>query len=598
MEASPEKVGAELLRDLDKHNTPDCLSLAALGQYIEHTLPSEEAGKVEKHLTSCLYCLNQLVELRELLFLEKKAEPLSPQFEESLRRLATKQNNSAWMTLPEVFKAVKNSLSELWNSAYGWQSATAVAVIAILAVYLGVLPRGAKEPTIKAPSAVPSEPNVAAQSPASPEAKTAFLPRGSTDSPMTAPTTVPGEPSIPVQPGLSPSPTPTVKTELLPKRLLLSLSEFRIGTNVQRIASVLEKLPKNLILEQTRGEKEVELYRTASRGVVLVVTKESLGSGALITANGQILTNWHVVGNNPQVVVVFKPRDGSDLKKELAFSAMVEKIDQLTDLALLRILIPPKDVRALRLAEGSAIEVGQDVHAIGHPEGEVWTYTKGIISQVRDNYEWSTDGRVHRAKVIQTQTPVNPGNSGGPLLDDKGRVIGINSFRRSGEGLNYAVAIDTIQEFLKRQGSRSIPQTQAAARADELKCSEAYDTMNRGWNDLVGCYKNTSTPPPDLWFVFKAPGDTPSYAGLDSNAAQRVDTVIKGRDKEWNVLEMFVDGNCDGIVDLVAYKRQEETDFSSFQLPPQNLRLTVLVKELDQAFKSGKVSKLQMRVCQ
>jgi len=58
MEASPEKVGAELLQDLDKRKTPDCLSLAALGQYIEHTLPSEERDGVENHLKSCLYCLS------------------------------------------------------------------------------------------------------------------------------------------------------------------------------------------------------------------------------------------------------------------------------------------------------------------------------------------------------------------------------------------------------------------------------------------------------------------------------------------------------------------------------------------------------------
>ncbi|MGH7775435.1 MAG: hypothetical protein ACREQA_24680, partial [Candidatus Binatia bacterium] len=108
MEVPPEKVGTELLKDIESHKTPECLSLAALGQYIEHTLPSEEWDRVERHVRSCLYCLNQLVELRELLFLEKKADPLPPHLEKNLQRLAAKQNPSAWLTLLEASKAVKN----------------------------------------------------------------------------------------------------------------------------------------------------------------------------------------------------------------------------------------------------------------------------------------------------------------------------------------------------------------------------------------------------------------------------------------------------------------------------------------------------------
>jgi S1-C subfamily serine protease len=77
------------------------------------------------------------------------------------------------------------------------------------------------------------------------------------------------------------------------------------------------------------------------------------------------------------------------------------------------------------------IEVGADVRAIGHPKGEEWTYTKGIVSSVRPDYEWSGEpGESHRATVIQTQTPINPGNSGGPLLSDEGKIVGVNSFRK------------------------------------------------------------------------------------------------------------------------------------------------------------------------
>src|SRR5262249_1939909 len=93
------------------------------------------------------------------------------------------------------------------------------------------------------------------------------------------------------------------------------------------------------------------------------------------------------------------------------------------------------------------------VAAIGHPEGQSWTYTKGIVSQIRPDFAWSTgQGESHRATVIQTQTPINPGNSGGPLLSDDGRIVGINSFRATeGEGLNFAVSAKDISAFLNNQ---------------------------------------------------------------------------------------------------------------------------------------------------
>lgn len=131
-----------------------------------------------------------------------------------------------------------------------------------------------------------------------------------------------------------------------------------------------------MILERTRGPKEVELYRKAAPAVVLVVTQEGFGSGAIINGQGDVITNGHVVRAYPAVVVVFKPKDGTDLKKELAFRATVEKVDQVTDLALLKITMPPKTFASLPLGDGSMLAVGQDVHAIGHPAGEVWTYTK------------------------------------------------------------------------------------------------------------------------------------------------------------------------------------------------------------------------------
>ncbi len=562
MEAPPEKIDAELLEELDSHKTPHCLSVSAVGQYIEHTLPSEERDGVEKHLKSCLYCLNQLVELRELLFLEKKGDPLPRDLEKRLQGLAGSQNANLWINT----SSIKDKFLAFWNSVYAWQGATALALVAILVTYLGLSHRGAKDSPVK-PPAIVSEPNVVAQ------------------------------------PAPTPSQTPEVKGPLVPKRLLLALSDFRVGADVPRIASTLQKLGKNLILERTRGETDIAVFQKASSSVVFVLAgKDSVGSGVLISRDGRVLTNWHVVGDDAKPVVVLKPKDSAELKKEMAFLAQVEKVDQVSDLALLRIVNPPPSLSFVSLGAASSLNVGQDVHAIGHPQGEVWTYTRGIISQIRANYEWKTEeGITHRANIIQTQTPINPGNSGGPLLDDAARLIGINSFRRAtGEGLNYAVSVDTINEFLSRQGSREVARRQAP-RASELKCKEGYDTLGRGWNDIIGCYQDSVAPPPDIWFVYRARTEFPSYVAMDSDTsgkAGKIDLVKKGLDSQWKTTELYVDSDCDGTVDLIMSARDGEAEPSTSRLPPPNLRMTALAKELDTALKRGKVPYARLRVCQ
>ena len=368
---------------------------------------------------------------------------------------------------------------------------------------------------------------------------------------------------------------------------------------LRRISATLEKSGKNLILERTRGEKDIAVFQKAAPGVVLVLAgKNTLGSGAIISRDGGVITNWHVVRDNSQIVVVLKPRDSVDLRKDLAFSARVEKIDQVADLALLKIINPPPTLSVLSLGNAASLSVGQDVHAIGHPEGEVWTYTKGIISQIRPNYQWKTEEGLHRANVIQTQTPINPGNSGGPLLDDGVRLVGVNSFRSGGEGLNYAVSVDTISEFLARAGNREATENQAAR---EFRCTEGYDTMRRGWHDIVGCYQNAVTPPPDVWLVFRGKTSLPFYAAMDSDTSGKsgkIDLIRKGRDPQWESTDLYVDSNCDGTVDLIATQRKGSAEILSSRLPPPNLRMTALAAELNGALQKKIIPYAALRVCQ
>ena len=117
----------------------------------------------------------------------------------------------------------------------------------------------------------------------------------------------------------------------------------------------------------------------------------------------------------------------------------------------------------------SAVQVGMDVHAIGHPEGEFCTYTQGVTSRIISDYDWSySSTSLHKANVIQTQTPINPGNSGGPLISDMGKVIGINTFKHpSAVGINFAVSATEINDFLINGSAPPIPASTPDCSEDE-----------------------------------------------------------------------------------------------------------------------------------
>ena len=228
-----------------------------------------------------------------------------------------------------------------------------------------------------------------------------------------------------------------------------------------------------------RGAKEADVYRRIAPSVVLVETNDAIGSGSVISTDGEIITNWHVVKGYSKVGIVFKPADeGVSVGASRAFVADVLKHDEVADLALLQLkTLPTTMPAAVHFGDFAKVSVGDDVNAIGHPSGETWTFTKGYVSQIRKGFQWHSDDAVmHLADVIQTQTPINPGNSGGPLLDAKGALIGINAFKAEGEGLNFAIGVDEIQQFIARRIDR-IAQEETASTS-ECKPSIIFEGRN------------------------------------------------------------------------------------------------------------------------
>lgn len=212
--------------------------------------------------------------------------------------------------------------------------------------------------------------------------------------------------------------------------------------------------------ERTRGASGVNVFRRAAPSVVFIYSANASeekseagqGTGVLVDARGLVLTNWHVVEGFDRVVVFLKPERGATLQKNRAYLARLVTADQLKDMALLRIAEPPPDLPAAPLADAALVEVGQDIHVIGHPGGaeQAWSYTTGVVSQIRKNYRAEFEGSSPiQANLLQIQTAVNPGNSGGPVLDDAGRIVGLVSFRRpSMQNVSFAIASDEIAGFL------------------------------------------------------------------------------------------------------------------------------------------------------
>jgi S1-C subfamily serine protease len=199
-----------------------------------------------------------------------------------------------------------------------------------------------------------------------------------------------------------------------------------------------------------------QIYDTAGPGVVQVTSTtvvsqdpffgaqqaRSLGSGFVIDEAGHIVTNYHVVENAQKVEVNFSGDD--------RVQATVVGSDPSTDVAVLKIDAQARALSPLPLGNSNVVRVGDAVVAIGNPFGLERTVTAGIVSALQRRIQAPNGFTIDKA--IQTDAPINHGNSGGPLLDSRGRVIGINSQIESESGGNvgigFAVPVNTVKEVV------------------------------------------------------------------------------------------------------------------------------------------------------
>jgi 2-alkenal reductase len=213
--------------------------------------------------------------------------------------------------------------------------------------------------------------------------------------------------------------------------------------------------PPAVPLGITPQETVIQVYRDWRPSVVTVLSSvvtpdfrakpESggAGSGFMLDDQGHILTNNHVVADANKLEITLA--NGTTLPAELVGR------DPRFDLAIIKAQIPADQLRVMRLADSDAVQVGEQVIAIGNPYGLEGTVTSGIVSGRRPVVtEPGGDGVLVNA--IQTDASINPGNSGGPLMNGRGEVIGVNTLglmpNRAQAGLNFAIPINNAKRIL------------------------------------------------------------------------------------------------------------------------------------------------------
>ena len=207
----------------------------------------------------------------------------------------------------------------------------------------------------------------------------------------------------------------------------------------------------------------VRVYKMVSPGVVNITstvveydyyyrpyaTEGSTGSGCVLDTDGNILTNYHVIQSAESDVVPSGENLEVTLPDETKYHAKVVGVDKQNDLAVIRIADAPKDrLHPIALGDSNALSVGQKVLAIGNPLGLQNTLTVGIVSSLGRRIQTESGDLVDN--VIQTDAAINPGSSGGPLLNTAGEMIGVNtlifSIRGGGNiGIGFAIPANTIR---------------------------------------------------------------------------------------------------------------------------------------------------------
>ena len=286
-----------------------------------------------------------------------------------------------------------------------------------------------------------------------------------------------------------------------------------------------------------------EIFEKYANSVVFIDNKKDKGSGSgfIVNHNGlKIITNWHVVETAKNVTICLKTKILNRVCDTDYYTGKVVKRNKQKDLAMIEVKGLPSNLKPVTYGSYKKVKVGQTAFAIGHPDGLVWTFTNGMISQKRPEHRWRYKSSRHLANTIQIQVPINPGNSGGPLFNKNKELIGVNTFTSEGENLNFAIAVDDLIEFINEVEQKDVE----SKYIQKKKKGNTWIQKKTDKNKKSGISKKY-----------------PNAKEVDLNENGITDTWLLDENKDGNYEKALLDINEDGIIEAIALDENENKNY-------------------------------------
>jgi S1-C subfamily serine protease len=329
-----------------------------------------------------------------------------------------------------------------------------------------------------------------------------------------------------------------------------------------------------------------EIFEKFANSVVYIENQKDRGTGSGFVINHKglkIITNWHVVETAKDVTICLRTDDLNKVCDTDYYTGKVIKKNKRKDLAMIEVKGLPSSIKPVVYGKYKDVKIGQTAFAIGHPEGLVWTFTNGMISQKRPEHNWSYKSSRHKAKTIQIQVPINPGNSGGPLFNKDQKLIGVNTFTSEGENLNFAIAVDDLIEFINEVEQKDIDSpyikkkkkgnTWIQKKSDKNKksgISQKYpdakevDMNENGIIDGWMLDENNNGKYEKIFVDLNEDGIIEAI-GYDENENQNIELILYDIDLDGNADEAKFDENDDGSMDVIAYDYNQDGEWDKFE---------------------------------
>ena len=371
--------------------------------------------------------------------------------------------------------------------------------------------------------------------------------------------------------------------------LLADYKEFREA--IIKKGDEIKKKNKNRTKPKFKGAEDI--YQNYASNVVFIGNRQSnkiksIGTGLIINKNGpKIITNWHVIDKADSINVWLRPKKMVDADYLIYnvdyYSAKVIKINKKKDLAMLNIEKLRLPNKTIKYGNFEKLKIGESTFVIGHPKELLWSFNSGMISQLRPNYNWRYKGSNHSANVIQTDADINPGNSGGPLFNKNEQLIGINTFTADGEGLNFAIAIDDVIDFInekskpikkkknkyiqkKEKGNTWIKKKEKKTNSKQLNIQDAkeFDINNNGTIDTWMIDENNNGVYEKAYADENEDGII-DIAAIDKNEDRNFEIIFIDLNGNGDPDEAEIDENEDGKADYIAYDYNEDGVWDKFK---------------------------------